>query len=247
MAESDELPPRPEPVQSPATLRWGRRFGRLIARFHKHQIRGLDAVPARGPALLVCSHSLATYDALLAGLAIYEGTGRAMVGLGDNLIFRLAPIRALAEVTGIFRATPENGQALLDAGYIVGVAPGGMREALRPSSERYRVRWQSRVGFIKLAIRAGAPIVLAACPRADNIYSVYESPLTKIGYKYFKLPIPIIRGWGPTLLPRPVRLVHRLAGPFQPPPFDPPRFEEQVEDFHAEICQRMDDLMLLAR
>ena len=84
---------------------------------------------------------------------------------------------------------------------------GGMREALRPGDERYGVKWDKRKGFVRLSLRTGAPLVLAACPDADRLFHVYENRLTKLAYKRLHLPVPLVRGWGPTLLPRPVSLV----------------------------------------
>ena len=113
----------------------------------------------------------------------------------------------------------------------------------RPSDERYRIRWDERKGFVRLALRTGAPIQLAACPDADRMYRVYENRLTKLAYKHFKVPMPLLRGWGPTLLPRPVQLVHVISELLQPEPLDEDRFEEQVDDWHATIVQRMNELM----
>ena len=86
-------------------------------------------------------------------------------------------------------------------------------------------------------------MILAACPSADQLYTVYESPLTKLGYKSLKVPIPLIRGLGPTLLPRPVKLTHHIAPPLYPPPLDLKNFEQQVDEFHAEIIATMSRLM----
>ncbi len=144
-------------------------------------------------------------------------------------------------------ANPDNGRELLNRGRIVLVAPGGMREALRPGEERYDVRWDRRKGFVRLALRAGAPIQLAACPDADRMFHVYESKLTKVIYKTLKVPMPVVRGWGPTLLPRPVKLTHVLSEPLQPPELDEAHFDEQVDDWHAQVQARMAELMAEAR
>ena len=95
------------------------------------------------------------------------------------------------------------GEQLLEQGLLVVVAPGGMKEALRPREERYQVKWSDRKGFVRLALRTGAPLVMAACPKADDLYDVVDSDLTRRIYDQFHLPIPMLRGEGPGgLLPR---------------------------------------------
>ena len=65
----------------------------------------------------------------------------------------------------------------------------------------------------------------------------------KIGYKQLKVPIPIIRGLGPTLIPRPVKLRHRIAPPLTPPPFELRSFDQDVERFHRVVVDTMNRLM----
>ncbi|MCP4501789.1 MAG: acyltransferase family protein [Deltaproteobacteria bacterium] len=235
---------------------------RLLSPFHclhRYQLHGVDHIPTEGPALLVVNHSFATYDAFLMGMELYFRTGRMMRALGDDLIFKMPKIKEWAEHLGIVPASPTTGALLLKEGELLGVAPGGMREALRPSAERYRVRWKERKGFIRLAISAQVPIFLVTCPRGDDLYSIYESPLTRIGYKFFRVPIPIIRGFGPTILPRPVKLQHLIAAPLYPPLYVPrhkmdddtddleekrdAHFEQLVDRFHAQVITRMNTLM----
>jgi len=216
-----------------------RPFARVLARYHRHEAVGLSNVPATGAALLAIHHSLATYDGLLLALAIEDATGRLPVGLGDDLLFRTPGLRHVVRGAGIVPANPDNGRALLSRGHLVAVAPGGMREALRPSDERYRVRWGRRKGFVRLAVETGTPVVLAACPAADDLYDVYETRLTKLAYKHLRVPIPFVRGLGPTWIPRPVKLVHHIAPPIVPPPFDPVVADEQVDAMHAEIVRTM--------
>ena len=59
--------------------------------------------------------------------------------------------------------------------------------------------------------------------------------------------VPLLRGWGPTLVPRPVRLVHVIGELQHPEPVDEDRFEEQVDDWHSDLVVRMNELMDEAR
>ena len=163
----------PAPLAHPKLIDRAERVLRPLARYHRHEVRGIEHLPATGPALVAIHHSFATYDGILLAVALYEATGRMLTGLGDDLIFKTPWRRGRARRAGIVPASHENAHRLLANGHLVGVAPGGMREALRPSHERYRVRWDRRRGFVRLAIAARVPIVLACCPAADRLYHVY--------------------------------------------------------------------------
>ena len=238
--------PNFDPID-PRTIRRARPLIRALRRYHRHQVVGLHRVPRTGPLLMALNHSLATYDGMLLGAALIEECGRVPSGLGDDMIFRTPGLRRGASALGVVPASHENGERLLGAGRLVFVAPGGMREALRPGDERYTVRWDRRKGFVRLALRTGAPIQLAACPNADRLYHVYDNDLTKVVYRALRAPLPLVRGWGPTLLPRPVQLVHLLSEPLHPEPADPERLDQQVDDWHASLVGRMQVLMDEAR
>jgi len=232
----------PPPPDLDAVLRVGQALLPLSA-WHRHRVRGLAHIPQEGPWILVTNHSLATYDGFLLGREVLRHGRRVVRGLGDKRIFQVPGLRDFALSLGLVEANPGAAEALLARGEPVGVAPGGMWEALRPSSARATVRWDGRKGFVRLALRAGAPLVLAACPAADALYTVYGNPLTDALYARAHLPLPVARGWGPTLLPRPVRLTHHIAPPLVPPPWDPAQEDAQVDALHARACTVMAELL----
>src|SRR4051812_48824777 len=109
--------------------------------YHRHEVIGIENIPKQGGALLVTNHSLATYDILLLGVAIYHEHDRIVRGLIDRLFFKVPKLGEIMEQLGARKGTPENALELLKQGEIICVAPGGMLEALRPSSERYKINW----------------------------------------------------------------------------------------------------------
>ena len=211
--------------------------------YHRYEVRGLEKFPKEGRLILAVHHSLATYDGFLLGLEIFEKKNRLPKGLGDDLLFKLPVTKDLAPEIGLVPASHENAKELLENEELLAIAPGGMRESLRPSHERYNVRWGKRKGFVRLAIETGTPIVLAACPSADRIFKVYENPLTALAYKKFKFPLPIFRGWGLSMVPRPVKLTHYLSAPIIPPKMDKENLELQVNTFHNVLIKEMERLM----
>lgn len=223
--------------------RWGRYVMDPLEKYHHYGVEGLENVPRTGRVILVVNHSLATYDGFMLGLALLRESGRSPVGLGDDLIFKIPGLATLAREVGIFPASPTTGEELLHDEYMVAVAPGGMRESLRPSSEKYQVRWDKRKGFIRLALKTQSPILLAACPAADNMYTIYENDLTKLAYRHLKVPIPLAFGRGGTLFPKKVTLTHYIHPLLYPPVIDESRFDEQVDEFHALVVQTMESLL----
>jgi len=233
----------PTPIVTPGAIRVFEKILWPLRDYHRHSVVGMEHVPTTGGALLVVNHSLATYDGFLMGGQVWLQTGRLPTALGDDMIFRTPIVADWARDAGIRPASPGAGLRLLKEGHLVFLAPGGMWESLRPSREARRVRWDNRKGFCRLALKAGAPIVLAACPAADDIFRVRASRLTDRIYKRFKAPLPIARGIGPTLWPRPVKLTHYVAPAIVPPAYDPEREAEQVDALHAEACRVMARLL----
>lgn len=218
-----------------------------LRRRHHYTVVGDEHLPATGPCLLVVNHSLATYDILLLGQTLLERTGRLPRGLGDKRLFQLPILRQLVSYFGGVKASHDAADQLIAQGLVVLVAPGGMSEALRSSEQRYQVTWADRKGFVELAVRTGCPIVLAACPHADDLYDVDESEVTRSFYQRWHIPLPFLRGEGGGLLPRAVRLTHHLSEPILPPKV--PEREDPgpyVDALHAEVVERMNGLMAQA-
>ncbi len=103
------------------------------------------------------------------------------------------------------------------------------------------------MGFARLACEAQVPLILAACPQADNIFEVYSSKLQVMAYRNWHVPLPLFRGLGPTLIPRPVKLAHHLAAPLIPPSqyLQVPQEEREklLLQFHREAVLGMRSLM----
>ena len=233
----------PEPLVTAGAIRVYERLLRPLKGYHRHRSVGVEHVPATGGAMLVMHHTLATYDAFLLGLDIYDATGRLPAAMGDDLIFKTPWLKDWAMDGGVRPANAGAGLRLLQEGHMLAVAPGGMWECLRPSSQARQHRWHERRGFVKLALRAQVPLVLAACPAGDDIYRIRESRITNGVYRRLRAPLPVARGVGLSLIPRPVQLTHFVAEPLVPPPLDPDREDEQVADLHARAMAVMEGLL----
>jgi 1-acyl-sn-glycerol-3-phosphate acyltransferase len=217
---------------------------RYLREYHQYEVIGGEHVPQVGPALVASTHSLATYENLMMGSLSLDELGRRPYIVGDHLMFKIPWLGAKLREVGMISGDRELTVELLKRGEIVGLGPGGMREALRPSHDKYRFDWSGRLGFVKVSILAQAPIIVAACPAADDIFTVYKTSLTPWLYRAFKVPLPIFRGRGLSPLPRPVKLVHWIAPPILPPKIAPSELtDEHVSEHHAVVCERMMSLV----
>lgn len=237
-----------DPRTSSPGFRRGIALLQRLAAYHEHEVFGLEpALRVRGGLIVACNHSLATYDAVLLALAGYERSGRWFHAMADRLIFRLPALGPALSAIGFVEGTRAAGLALLGRGEVLGVLPGGMREGLRVARAKYEVDWRGRHGFVWLSLLSGAPIVLAACPRADDIFEQVDNPLTAAAYRRLRLPLPLFRGRGLTPVPRPVKLWHLLSEPIAPP-VPPERVDAEVVGAHqALLTRRMAELMARAR
>jgi 1-acyl-sn-glycerol-3-phosphate acyltransferase len=98
----------------------------------------------------------------------------------------LPGLPAVKRDLGLVDPSEESCLAALRAGEQLLVTPGGMREA-RPRRDFYRLRWEGRFGFVRLALRTGAPIVpLAVVGGAEAYPGVRLGPLSL----WSPLPLP---------------------------------------------------------
>ena len=161
----------------------------LFDRWWRIEQRGLENVPANGPALLVSNHSgTLPWDALMMKLAVYEGTGRHCRLLAADLPFRLPVVGEIARKSGNTLACAEDTSRLLDSGEVVGVFPEGYKGIGKPFRERYKLQRFGRGGFVEVALRTGVPMVPVSIVGAEEIYPMIYNvkPLARLlGFPYF--------------------------------------------------------------
>ena len=219
-------------------------FAEFMKFYHHYRVDGVFKIPKTGRAMILVNHSLATYDILLLGYSIFDKIGRLPRGLADSNFYKNTLTSEFANKLGMYEANHENAENVLNGNEILMLAPGGTKEAIRSSEEKFKIKWDDRKGFARLSIKTQSPIILAACPGADNVYTVKASPITDFAYKFFKLPITFAEGIGKTILPRPVKLVHYIHEPIFPPPFEGENPDDElVKEYHLFIVNKMTEWM----
>jgi 1-acyl-sn-glycerol-3-phosphate acyltransferase len=166
------------------------------------RMRGLEHVPAQGPALVVANHSgVLPLDAIMLQSGLYDEhpAHRNLRLLGADLVYAIPGLASLARKSGHTRACPAEAARLLAAGELVGVFPEGFKGIGKPFSERYQLQRFGRNGFAATAIRAGVPIIPCAIVGAEEIYPMIGNAgsLARIlGLPYFPVT-PLFPWLGP--------------------------------------------------
>jgi 1-acyl-sn-glycerol-3-phosphate acyltransferase len=134
----------------------------LASYYFRADVRGLDRIPATGPALLVGNHSGGnlTPDTHVFTLAFttYFGVERRFFQLAHNLVLAMPGLGSLRKY-GTVAASPQNAEKALDTGAALLVYPGGDYEVHRPIWDSAKVDFDGRQGWIRLALRKKVPIV----------------------------------------------------------------------------------------
>jgi 1-acyl-sn-glycerol-3-phosphate acyltransferase len=130
--------------------------------WYRGEVRGLGNIPDSGPVLLVGNHSGGnmTPDTIVFTLAFntYFGVERAFYQLAHNLVLSMPALAQLRKF-GTVAASPDNASKALGSGAALLVYPGGDYEVHRPTSQRNRVDFGGRKGFVRLALEQNVPIV----------------------------------------------------------------------------------------
>lgn len=200
------------------------------------RLRGADNVDPQRPALFVGNHGLyGLIDSPLFVLALYRQTGVFPRALGDRLHFQVPGWGKLLQRWGAVEGNPDNCRALMQSGQFVLVFPGGAREVAMRRDEVHRLVWKQRTGFARMAIENGYDIIPFASAGCDRTYRVLydgqdfrQSRLGKLLLKSRRLNqvmrdgdtfMPLGRGVGPTLIPKPEPLWFQIGKPISTAPW----------------------------
>ena len=134
-------------------------FGRL---YFRAEVRGMERLP-HGAAVVVGNHNagITFLEPFVMGAAYYrQRTDDApLYFLAHDAMVDMPLLRSFLCRVGAVRASYASADRVFEAGGKLVVYPGGNREAFRRYSDRHRIDMAGRTGFLKLALRAGVPVV----------------------------------------------------------------------------------------
>lgn len=191
-------------------------------RYHQFEVFGDENIPAQGPGLVVAYHGLLPLDGVFFVMHHYLKTGRVIRGLTDRHLYPMPGFNWFFRTMGVIPGRPEDAVQLLRDGHLVGVFPGGVREAVAGEKAKYQLQWDRRLGFARVALETNVPIIPAFTENADEMYKAPGAGGALMRLLYEKTRLPIVLPMGLGLLPFPVRLRTWIGPPVHPIPGDTP-------------------------
>lgn len=188
-------------------------------------VSGLDKLPTDGRFLLVGNHTQQAFaEILLVPHYVRRVTGTRVRPLADRKFGEAKGLgRDLIAAYGGVVGAPETARELMRHNETILVFPGGGREIAKFKGEEYRLNWHGRSGFARLAAEHDYPIVPVGLVGGDDVYKslvTRDSRLGRLSQAVSKrlsgdadMAMPLIRGIGPTLIPRPQRMYLRFGDP----------------------------------
>jgi 1-acyl-sn-glycerol-3-phosphate acyltransferase len=163
----------------------------LYTTWWRVRVRGIEAVPAAGPVIVVANHAgVVPWDAFVLRHALRRDhpAHREMRPLLDDRELALPVVGPAAIRAGAVRASPEAAERLLADGDVLGVFPEGSAGARKPWRDRYTLLRFGRGGFVKLALRTRATIVPCAIVGSEEA----APAVSRAGWLAERLGIPLL-------------------------------------------------------
>lgn len=212
---------------------------------------GLDKIDPDKPTLLVGNHTIyGVLDAPLLIAQVFRDKGILIRTLADHAHYDVPGWRSMLDKTGGVEGTRENCAKLMERGDHVMVFPGGAREVSKRKGEQYQLTWKRRTGFCSMAIQHGYNILPFAAVGPDDMYDILldaedilRSPVGKLMKRAGLLKkngllrggdiiMPVTRGLGPTMLPRPEKFYFSIGDEISVAPY---QGKEDDEDALFEL------------
>ena len=223
----------------------------LMDRWFRMEMEGWEHLPD-SPVLLIGIHSGAPFvwDAWTVGLQWWRrfGRERPIHGTAHDALMAAPVIGSYFRRMGVLPAAADSILAALAAGRDVALWPGGEIDSLRPWTRRDDAILAGRKGFVRIALRAGVPIVPIATVGGPDSMPVLLSGrrlakatgLDRLA-RLKRFPIALQAPWGisPAMLPE-VPFPTKIRTAFQEPielDADPERADDDdyVDAMYDEV------------
>lgn len=229
---------------------------------HRATIRGAEAVPRTGAAVLVSNHGRLDFDFFILIRLLLRERGRLVRLMADHLWFTLPVTKRLFAAAGAVDGTRANAARLLASGGLILAYPGGVREIMNSHFGREHIDWRGRRGFARLALEAQVPVIPIAGIGVNNglvfvssgrwLGKLLFQRILRMGPKYADYRVPLAMGLLPLPLPYPLviplplpcRVTYVVGEPILPPPAERADAgggvsERQVDIFARQVERAM--------
>jgi 1-acyl-sn-glycerol-3-phosphate acyltransferase len=191
---------------------------------YRPYVDGLHRLPPDGRFLLVGNHTQFGAEGLLIPLLVRRAIGMRVRPLTDRNFGHMGGLPGdLLAAVGAVVGAPETARELMVHDEPILVFPGGGREIAKFKGEEYTLRWLGRTGFARLAVEYNYPIVPVGLVGGDDVYRSMTTrdgrwgrlsqSLTERLSGRSDMAMPLMRGIGPTFIPRPQRMYLRFGSP----------------------------------
>jgi 1-acyl-sn-glycerol-3-phosphate acyltransferase len=233
-----------------------RSYDPIYRNWFRAEWEGLENIPTEGGALLVSNHAAAIpSDAPVIMHGIETELNRPVYGLAEYLFKSMPLVGTVWARGGGVVAHPDNAFRLLhNQKQLVLVFPEGTKGTSKTYRERYQLSRFGRGGFVKIAMRAGVPVVpIAVVGAEESMPTLFKiNALSKaLGVPYFPVTANML-AFGPILgafLYFPAKFKLRVLEPvtFDVEP-DQPRYSrslvmEQAEHIRQLIQEALYDML----
>jgi hypothetical protein len=205
----------------------------MLAQYHRYEVRYMERLgrllKSGRRVIVVSNHALDIIDPLLFVSTVLNRYGCVPRFIGhENFVFTIPLLREVAKDWQVLpsRQMEETAEALERDRFLM-LFPGSGTEALMRDYRRepYKLKWENRTGFVRLALEHDADIVFAAAVGNDDLYYQSRVPLPPSylallnagdaeRYRGARMQFGL---FGPHLLPAmfplPVRLTHVVSRP----------------------------------
>jgi 1-acyl-sn-glycerol-3-phosphate acyltransferase len=143
----------------------------LCKHYFRVDVDGAQHVPESGRVLMVCNRAgTLPWDGLVlrTALRMMLPQLQPVRWLAEDGVFHYPFLGVFMNRLGAVRACPENAERLLRQDRLVAVFPEGAQGSDKLFKDRYRLQRFGRGGYVKLALKHGAPIVPTAIIGAEE-------------------------------------------------------------------------------
>lgn len=218
-------------------------------------VSGLNTLPADGRFLLVGNHTqFIGGEVLLIPHFVRRAIGTRVRPLADRRFaqqpgFGHDVMTAYGGVVG----DPETARELMRHNETILVFPGGGREIAKFKGEEYQLNWRGRAGFARIAVENDYPIVPVGLVGGDDVYKslvTRDSLLGRLSRAVSTrmsgdadMAMPLLRGVGPTFIPRPQRMYLQFGEPICTTKPARMSTEKWVESVRADTQQSLEAIL----
>src|SRR5581483_5588517 len=195
---------------------YGKTLFKFVSEFYwRIEDKGLEYIPASGPAILTGMHrGFMPFDGVMTLHTVVKKTGRYPRFLTHPGLLKFPFLASFMTKLGGVVACQQSADHLLEDNQLLGIFPEGIHGAFTLYRDSYKLQAFGRDAFVKLALRHRAPIIPFVTLGSAEIFPILAKIKSRRWTRYSDWPfIPIT----PTFPFLPVPLPSKWHTQFLPP------------------------------